>query len=527
MIDLPRARPPAPRKKRYCFRDGDDVLLLHTILGERSLWSLSGGQRKGVWNVITAELNALGILASAHSLRCRLKRLVENFQREIALGGRATELTELEQLLAQYTQKEAQLEQQRDDGGDPEARSRLSGGSRRSSFGTESDEGSTGTGQQLRTNTSPIQTLSASVQSTPQSEKKPRKKRFIFLNWHDVALLNAVLDDQEAVKASGAKKHDWKSITATLNSQGVNVTAHTIRTHLRLLVATYRKEARVVDSENLSEKQELLRDYCRCLDEEDQQDRASVNSQSFEPTPQSEDERTDVRPDVRTRSVRPNTVEILTEEGELRQRDLAALPVVTATGAPQTRDVVATTIHASEIAPLASQALSGAQGLPPTQIISSAQTPLGARTSVDVQTPERLIQTVTQRSPAAQLSTATQSIQTTQDVQPTQALPIVHTPPPTQAVRPVTQTPQDIRISPSTQTLLTSRAPEDEGTAPPASKKQKVDLESFLERFLSEQSERQNQEQAARISALQEQQRQTYELHKQALDMQQKTANMQ
>ncbi|KAG6623925.1 uncharacterized protein IUM83_02141 [Phytophthora cinnamomi] len=106
--------PPKARKRRYFFREGDDLLLLQTLLiNRKSLLSSTRGHRSAAWEVVTASLNRQGILASTHSLRCRLKRLVENFQDGVVQGNQAADFTEVELLLDQYTKAQAQCEQQK------------------------------------------------------------------------------------------------------------------------------------------------------------------------------------------------------------------------------------------------------------------------------------------------------------------------------------------------------------------------------------------------------------------------------
>ncbi|KAJ8577815.1 hypothetical protein ON010_g1391 [Phytophthora cinnamomi] len=466
--------PPKARKRRYFFREGDDLLLLQTLLiNRKSLLSSTRGHRSAAWEVVTASLNRQGILASTHSLRCRLKRLVENFQDGVVQGNQAADFTEVELLLDQYTKAQAQCEQQKT-GATPRPRilqgSTLLPGA--NSADSESEEESTvPTVSPQQTPLPPppesesTPTPTALVQSTPESGRKYRKRRFFFQDWHDVLLLNALLADQTI---SGARNPFWKDITASLTSQGLDVNAHTLRTHLRLLVDTYRKESSSWETNptQLSEKQRLLRDYCHKLDGEDQQDQTSNDDQCFEPGSEFED---DQCRDDRAGTNHPESTTLVTESAMPPQSHaVGATPSnispSSVTNLSQTRDVIATSTQTPKTTPI-------------------SRTSSTAQTSSPPNTHEFSVQTVE----------------------------VFSTPTATHVVQPSTEEETD-EISGSVW------------------KRQKLELETILHRFVAEQSERQREEREyehARFSEQQDLQRQTIELQKRALNMQEKAMNMQ
>ncbi|KAG1702201.1 hypothetical protein DVH05_009991 [Phytophthora capsici] len=282
--------------------------------------------------------------------------------------------------------------------------------SRRTSIG--SDEETTGTTETRQI--APVQQPSTpapvdpptEAQSTPESGKKPRKRRFAFGEKHDVLLLKAVLADQGITTASGTIKPAWKSIEASVNSQGLPVSIHTIRTHLGILVNTYRRES---DSWNfeLSEKQQLMRAYCKKLDgeESDHDD----GSHSYEPADGQIEERVEG-----------------TVQAELLVEEATANSAPADSGDSSERDT-----------PLATERFTTTQNLPDTE------------------------------------------------------------------------------------------APE---TAEPAPKRQKVEVETVLQRFVDDQTKRQEEQreqERARLNEHQVLQRQTIDLQKRSLDIQEKAMNMQ
>ncbi|KAG2782422.1 hypothetical protein PC129_g19544 [Phytophthora cactorum] len=58
-------------------------------------------------------LHREGIYATTHGLRCRLQRVAETFQKEVAKGKQTVEFMELEKLLAKYVKAEAEYLQRR------------------------------------------------------------------------------------------------------------------------------------------------------------------------------------------------------------------------------------------------------------------------------------------------------------------------------------------------------------------------------------------------------------------------------
>ncbi|KAK1942680.1 hypothetical protein P3T76_006179 [Phytophthora citrophthora] len=156
--------------------------------------------------------------------------------------------------------------------------------SRRTSIGSDEEIGATMQQSIPVQPSSPAPIEPSTVaQSTPESGKKPRKRRFVFGEKHDVLLLKIVLADRGITTASGTNKPAWKSIEASVNSQGLPVSIHTIRTHLGILVNTYRRESHSWDFE-LSEKQQLMRAYSKKLDG-DEQINHDDDRHSYEPEP--------------------------------------------------------------------------------------------------------------------------------------------------------------------------------------------------------------------------------------------------
>lgn len=412
------------------------------------------------------------------------------------------EFTAVEQLLAQYMEAGAQYEQRMHMARvlrhrvHSEQNSRRLVESRRSSFDTESEDISATVTTTVQPPETPPSIVSASVQATPESGKKPRKRRFFFENWHDVLLLNVVLADRGVVLASGVRKPAWKSIEASVNSQGLPVNTHTIRTHLRLLVDAYRREKNMwyMDPDNMSEKQKLLREYSKKLDDEEQQTRDSSDDQSFELTDETQDERFGSSEENRAGVNRSQTsVNSLGSVGPSGSH-VPSVGVVTTTNVAQTQDDLSTTTRTSDTA--------SATQIPSTTrardaIVTTTQT------SDPVRPPpiSRFIATMAHASSDSPSSPSTS--------RPPQ---VAHTPL-TSRVFSVAQTSSDTEAREVTE---------------PASKKQK--LETMLGCFISEQNERQREHrehERTRFSEQQDLQRQTIDLQKGALDIQEKAMNMQ
>ncbi|KAL3664301.1 hypothetical protein V7S43_010628 [Phytophthora oleae] len=417
MSDLPSpaARaPPKTRKKRYCFRAGDDLLFLQTVLHDPDIFSPAHGRRGKAWEVITDSLNRQGITSTGHSLRCRLKRLVETFQEEVSKGKQATEFTPLEKLLDEYTQTDAQYQQKKAMTGIVREQPASEGNnSRRNSMDSDEETTSTTTQQCAPVQQSPPTPArlvpSTEAQSTPENGKKSRKRRFVFGENHDVLLLKVMLADRGITTASGTNKPAWKNIEAAVNSHGLPVSIHTIRTHLGILVNTYRRESHTWDFE-LSEKQQLMRAYCKKLDGEEQSNQ-DYEDHSYEPAPDA--------------------------DGQNAER------------------------------------VEGTNQAEPS-----------------------IEETTSNSTPAASGNTSQRDTPLT-----TENLPATQYPPDTEA--------------PATE---------------PASKRQKMDVETILQRFVGDQNKRQEEEreqERARLNEHQELQRQTINLQKRSLDIQEKAMNMQ
>ncbi|RLN36828.1 hypothetical protein BBJ28_00016861 [Nothophytophthora sp. Chile5] len=308
MSDSDDAVSPAPvkttRKKRYCFREGDDAQLLEAVLADRGVFADTTKRRMASWRSITAALNGQGVLASTHSLRCRLQRLVDVFRTEMAQGKRSKDLTDTEILLAEYSQQLTASEEAGDgDAGEqqlpkkamptPQPRQQQQeqeDSSRGRRLRSEADASTTPKSpadapvspvEAARRPPPPAVPMEASISATPTG--RARKKRFSFRESHDVLLLKAMLADQGTVGSAGSKKPAWKHITASLNSQGVHADTHSLRTHLRIMVDTHRKEGESpldVPGGRFSEKKLLLITYCRRLDEEEQEETEKSEEQA-------------------------------------------------------------------------------------------------------------------------------------------------------------------------------------------------------------------------------------------------------
>ncbi|KAE9322815.1 hypothetical protein PF008_g17496 [Phytophthora fragariae] len=404
------------------------------------------------------------------------KRLLDKFNVGIRQGKQAADFTKLERLLDQYTQAEAQYKQQKADPGhrtQPLQDTPCHAAPNFSDSQSDDDDSGAAEPAQHRTLPLPVESVStpapsASVQSPPERGRKPRKRRFFFQDWHDRLLLNAMLADQGVLMASGARKPSWKSITASLTSHGLDVNTHTLRTHLQLIVDTYRKEASSWDTYpgQLPEKQKLLRDYCRKLDNQETQDHGD---QSVEPGIEDQDSHFH---DDRAATNRLEIGGRVVESARPSQNHATDLvPAVAVVEISQDQDFIVTSTQTSEAA---------------SSPIPIAQTPSTTATSSSLDTQGESVQT------AEGFSTPIAS----RDCSATQPQPDDET---------------------------------GEGTEP-AWKRQKLELETILQRFVSEQSERQREEreqERIRFSEQQDLQRQTIQLQKRALDMQEKAMSMQ
>ncbi|KAE9124716.1 hypothetical protein PF006_g17122 [Phytophthora fragariae] len=404
------------------------------------------------------------------------KRLLDKFNVGIRQGKQAADFTKLERLLDQYTQAEAQYKQQKADPGhrtQPLQDTPCHAAPNFSDSQSDDDDSGAAEPAQHRTLPLPVESVStpapsASVQSPPERGRKPRKRRFFFQDWHDRLLLNAMLADQGVLMASGARKPSWKSITASLTSHGLDVNTHTLRTHLQLIVDTYRKEASSWDTYpgQLPEKQKLLRDYCRKLDNQETQDHGD---QSVEPGIEDQDSHFH---DDRAATNRLEIGGRVVESARPSQNHATDLvPAVAVVEISQDQDFIVTSTQTSEAA---------------SSPIPIALTPSTTATSSSLDTQGESVQT------AEGFSTPIAS----RDCSATQPQPDDET---------------------------------GEGTEP-AWKRQKLELETILQRFVSEQSERQREEreqERIRFSEQQDLQRQTIQLQKRALDMQEKAMSMQ
>ncbi|GMF11470.1 unnamed protein product [Phytophthora lilii] len=319
----------------------------------------------------------------------------------------------VEQLLDRFIQAETQFQERKTGGG---------------SSGQEPSESRRSSDVESEESDVDDETLPTPAQSAPESGKK-RKKRFFFQDLHDVLLLDAVLHDEGIVTVSGVRKPDWKTITASLNGQGLDVDAHTLRSHLRLLVDGYRTESSAWDADPapLSEKYELLRDYCRKLDGEEDHHRPSNDDQAFDPALETQDRCVETSQEIRVGTKRSHAVTGSVESVECPRTP--ASPTVVTSNISQDRNA-------------------------PFQPAEAASTP----------------------------------------------------------------------------TIIQSPPHDSTGASEAAWKRQKVELENILERFVSQQADRQREEREqaqVRLSTQQDLQRQTIDLQKRALDMQEKAMNMQ
>ncbi|KAG2509796.1 hypothetical protein JM16_008648 [Phytophthora kernoviae] len=255
------AAPPKTRKKRYCFRDGDDILLLQMVLASRGVFSSARNHRQDAWTAITTALNRQGVLASLHSFRCRLQRLVDVLQEHIGQGKQSSDFNELERLLAQYSELM--------ESGIPPSQMQEEQIAESSQILRQHDQ--VEYAEELYHETEEDEPhLGMSGHSPPASEagsgtgQKCRKRRFVFREWHDILLLKEIV--------AGHPRPNWRQITFTLNDQGVDVDTHSLRAHLRTMVEKFRAKDSPFDlgSDRMSEKNSLLRDYCQKLDTQKQ-----------------------------------------------------------------------------------------------------------------------------------------------------------------------------------------------------------------------------------------------------------------
>ncbi|EGZ08342.1 hypothetical protein PHYSODRAFT_306288 [Phytophthora sojae] len=463
---------PAPkaRKKRFFFRTRDDLLFVRTLLDDRdAVLSLNRGERTAGWEAVATKLNRQGIIASSHTLRCRQKRLVDNFEDEVAQGKQTSDLTELERLLDQ-----------------PRAHSNPT----HNFSDSDSDRAAATEQRPRRLSLPPLAELVSTstsfvlVQSTPGSGRKSRKRRFFFQDRHDVLLLTAVLADRGVEMASGARKPSWKDITTSFNSHGFDANAHTLRTHLRLLVDTHRKEASSLktDPARLSAKQKLLRKYCRKLDGQEEQDSSDTDDPSTEPGTGSQDSETNDDQVFEPEHDQNGDGRAATNRPEVAGRVLAS--------AGWSRS------HATDLVQAAAVA-----NLPPERELITASTQMSEPASSSTNVDEASTTETSTFSDTREISVQTEEASLT----PTAAQD-----------RSATKPAADHNDS--------------EEVTEPAWKRQKLELETILQRFVSEQSERHREEREqehARTKEQQDIQRQTIELQKRALDMQEKAMNMQ
>ncbi|OWZ16765.1 hypothetical protein PHMEG_0009393 [Phytophthora megakarya] len=484
MSDLPVKR----KKKRYFFLPRDDLLMLETVLNERDFFCLGRARRVAAWDVITDTLNRQGVLATNHTLRCRLARLVREFQEKLIQGKDPDEFTPLEQLLDQYSQAEAHFEESRlasrqKHSQEPNAQyRRLSVEGRRNSSDSETEDEFRGTGSR-------VQSVSARLDSSP--ENQIRKKRFYFKEKHDVILLKAALNDEGITKPSGTKKPAWKRIQAAVNSQGVDVKAHSIRTRLRLMVRTHRREESTWDMDQfeLSERQKLLRAYCKKLDEEiqiygydeqsfeteDQSVDPTTEEQSFEATDDDLVAYDDNNDDRHTALNSPQNVELSAESSERTQNDVPTELPGSFLSADE-EDIVI--VPSTSISRTQEDVTSSSDTPAASLIFSAAQNAFIIQGRGEITNPVRASDTSTMSINPAQGGSYT----------------------------------------------------EDGENIEPASKRQKLGVETILERFITDQNERQKEQQEhdrTRSSEQQELQRQTIDLQQRSLDIQEKAMQMQ
>ncbi|GMF58368.1 unnamed protein product [Phytophthora fragariaefolia] len=310
-------------------------------------------------------------------------------------------------------------------------------------------------------------TRPASVRSTPEPGKTPPKIRFSFHDWHDILLLNAVLADEGVITATGERLPCWKDITVSLKCHGLDVKTHELCARLQQMVDMYQKESGSWDLESLADKQKLLREYCTQLNGgKGQGSRTRNDDYSSRPEPEVHDN--DSFSDPETTAVVPERA------------------------GPTQTDAFIETSQRNRSAIL---------GANPSQTHNSVA--ISAQTSTAASAPANQFLSIARLSPY--LDSPVISIQTT----------------------------ESFSVPSATRGLATTLSEADSEKADfaePSWKRQKLEIETILERFVSEQSEYQKEkrdQEHIRLSGQQDLQRQTIELQKRALDMQEKSISMQ
>ncbi|RLN46607.1 hypothetical protein BBJ28_00014318 [Nothophytophthora sp. Chile5] len=270
---------PKPRKKRYNFRKGDDVLVLREALRNPKVFSASKKHRGEAWNVISIALKREGVLASAKSLRLRLRRIAEMHRLEMAQGKHKSKtwgLSEKTQLLTEYC---SQLDEEEEDDVKPPAPKKV----KRTPSLTEVKPEYPAAERTFR-----LATEQAEGGATPHGTRSTtqRATRFVFTDHHDVLLLKAVLDRQDSTGTSGRKVSSWVGTTAALNRQGVRGDTEMLRSRLRKIADLHRIEeaSRPAGIQcNSTEKQQLLTIYWQRLNAEELEDEDDHEAKSPSP----------------------------------------------------------------------------------------------------------------------------------------------------------------------------------------------------------------------------------------------------
>ncbi|RLN92182.1 hypothetical protein BBJ28_00010500 [Nothophytophthora sp. Chile5] len=251
-----------PRKKRYNFRKGDDVLALREALSNPKVFSASKKLRGEAWNAISSALKREGVLASVKSLRLRLRRIAETHRLEMAQGKHKSKtqgLSEKTQLLTEYCSQLDEEEVEEDV--KPPVPKKM----KRTPPLTEVKSEYPAAGRTFR-----LTTKQAKGGTTPRATRPTtqRATRFVFTDHHDVLLLKAVLGQQDSTGTSGRKVSSWAGITAALNRQGVHGDVEMLRSRLRKIADLHRIEeaSRPAGIQGKStEKQQLLTIYWQHL----------------------------------------------------------------------------------------------------------------------------------------------------------------------------------------------------------------------------------------------------------------------
>ncbi|CAI5713995.1 unnamed protein product [Hyaloperonospora brassicae] len=487
-----------PHKRHYSFSASDDVVLFRTVLENLDIFSFIQSQRTRAWRVITQCLCDQGISCTTESARYRIKRLVERHREEVAKGQGPQDdaaSTPLEQLLAQYTQANDQFEQRglsmptilQDLSRNARSRHGLDenrGGSE--DMTDDSTPMSNGISQDLSDLPLPPAPTLSSEQAALKSSKKPRKRRFFFENGHDVILLRLMLADEGVVTASGVKRPQWKKIEAAANSRGMPVNTHTIRTHIRLLVDAYQKEEDMgeIKPDKMSEKQKLLREYCRKLEETKQMYAGSSEDRVDQPTHGKDG-------DWRRESIHESRDRAKTEVPLAALETPSQAQVLTIADNTTSQDDEPTVVHALEAASNSS----------PDHVATS--------TKVAEDTMTQRPETARRRPVSESTSTAVRALSGVASASSTDA-----------SSAPV----KTLARAQSTRCAEAGEVMES------VSKKQKLGVDAVLDRFISMQRDYQKEQREHERTISSEQrslQRQTIELQTRALDIQEKSMSMQ